>query len=391
MALIGLLAPDEKSRRELALAIEELGHRVSQAIQLREAVEILGQSSLQLMIVAPQGDDLKLAESVLAESERQRPLLPVVVATAKRDAAKAVELMRAGAYEVVTPPWTRENISACLSKALRFQGTSFDVLEPRPKTRHAITYFAAALAFFAAAFGYAIIAHRQRAGEAAKARPQAEWELPYSHPSGLAFHKGELWTADWHSQTIHRHDPETMTLKRSLHLPRLTPRAIAVSSDALWMASVYGSVTRHMLDEKLTQLSKYSIVPNTVGLAYDGLYLWTLDGKDDKVRKHLLDDRLTVIDEFAYPGSRPAAITFDGRTLWSVDAGNKELLRHDIDDPKTITWRVSLREYQSGRWLPSGLAWDGKRFWTTAEPIKRKGPVGTARMFKHIDAALSAR
>ncbi len=133
-----------------------------------------------------------------------------------------------------------------------------------------------------------------------------------------------------------------------------------------------------MKDAALTAVERVA-APGTIGLAYDGLYLWTCES--GALRKRLPDPSLSVIASFKYPGLKPAGLVWDGRALWSLDAGNRELLRHDVDRPDHVLERVPLREYADGRYKPVAVGYDGARFWTIGERL----PVGSgpARLFRH--------
>src|SRR5258708_3627602 len=126
MATIGLVCPNEDDRRRLALMAGESGYLIAGAGRLQETVEILRENRPRLMLVvdSPEQD----AETMVREVLRLSPLMPVVVALKERDATRAVNLMRTGAAEVIAPPWTRENLQACLAKTTRFQGTAFSVV-----------------------------------------------------------------------------------------------------------------------------------------------------------------------------------------------------------------------------------------------------------------------
>ncbi|MBI4386106.1 MAG: hypothetical protein HY551_01865 [Elusimicrobia bacterium] len=348
----------------MILTIEESGYRVAWAARPEDLPELLEQGP-QAMVVVAEAEER--AEMLLQEIRRARPLVPILVAPTQRDAARSVELLRLGAQEVISTPWTREILSACLSKALRFQGMGIEVVRPMERTRRGLFYAAAAALFFGAAFGYSLLDFRQERREAQPPAP-TEWDLPYSHPAGMAFGRGDFWVADWYSRVIYRHDPRSRAVRRGMPLPQEPPTAIAFGGDCLWVVSASGVLSKHMLDDRLTVLSRYpAALGQTVGLAYDGLYLWSLDSRHFKLRKHLLDERMTVLQAYDYPGVKPAALAFDGKTLWSLDAANRELLRHDIKDPRLVVYRVPLREYQSGRWRPTGLVWDGEQFWSVAE------------------------
>lgn len=380
MATVAVLGEREEARRDLTLALSELGHRVESAGAVREAVDLLGALRPQLLVVACDPGS-RIAEHVLGEVDRVQPLLPVVVALERRSASRAVDLMRAGAYEVVAPPWTADNLSACMAKALRFKGTVFEAA-PLPEQRKATGLYAGVVAaFLAAAGGWRLL---NPAPKSAPPPPTTKiWELPFSHPSGLAFLNGELWVSDWYAQTVYRLDPENAATRRAVHTPKEAPAALALTKDQLWVVAAQNLLVRHMLDERLTALSRVvDRAGPTVGLAYDGLYLWTVDGKDKRIHKRLLDDKLTVLDSYEYPGSEPAALAFDGKDLWSLDAGHKELLRHAMDHPGRVTLRASIPEYADGAFRPVGLAFDGERFWSVAENRRDTGSPG--RIFRHV-------
>lgn len=382
MAVVAIIAGDEKSRRDLRLAVEELGHKAAPAEDLKGGLETLRSERPRLMVVA-QAPEEPTAESLLAELEREAPLIPVVVAMAGRNAARAMDLMKAGVFDVVASPWTPESLSACISKALRFKGTAFEVVRKREVSASVSYYLLSALIVLGLAVGLATLQKRRRLARLAEETPPpTSWALPYSHPAGLAYDGKEFWVTDWFSQSLHRHDPSDMRLKRTLHFPREVPGALAFGGDAVWIAAAPRSIVKHMLDEKLSVLGWFKdAAPQSVGLAYDGLYLWTADSRRGRLHKRILDEELSIAASYDYPGARPAALAFDGRDLWSLDAGNRELLRHDIAAPGRVTLKVPLPEYRSGKWKPMGLAFDGKRFWTVAE--RRPKGQSEARIFMH--------
>lgn len=380
MAVIGLICSDAEDRRRLSLIAGETGHQVHGAGRLHEAVEILQELRPKLMLVVDSRDHD--ASVVVREVLRAAPLMPVVVALKERDSSRAVSLMRAGAAEVVAPPWTRESVKACVSKSLRFQGTSLS-LTKAPRPRNGPIFAAAALIFFAAAFGHKAVerAKRQKA-EALAAAAVSHWDLPYSHPAAMTFADGRLWVADWFSQSVYVHDPATIAVRRVAHFPAEMPVALAVGGDMVWSATAGGAVVRRMKDAALTAVERVS-APRTIGLAYDGLYLWTVES--GALRKRLVDPALSIVASFKYPGLRPAGLVWDGRALWSLDAGNRELLRHDLDRPDLVLERVPLPEYADGRYKPVAAGFDGTRFWTVGERLP--AGAGPARLFRHAPVA----
>lgn len=388
MAVVAILAGEEQARERLKLAVEELGHRAAPAMDLKGAVELLSSDRPRLFLVAQSPKD-KTAEALLGELDREAPTLPVVVALTERRSWRAMELMKAGAFDVVAPPWTPEGLAASVTKALRFRGTAFEVLDPRTASRSALYSALAVLAAFALAAGWAWTARLKRLERAAReGPPPSSWELPYAHPAGLAYGEGELWVSDWYARTVYRLDPATRRVTRSVHLPRETPGALAFAADALWSAGP-GELVKHMREGGLRVLGRYPVRARTLGLAYDGLYLWTCDAASGRLHKRILDGRLSVVESFPYPGGKPAALTYDGEALWSLDIGNKELLRHDISRPGRVLRRLPLPEYRSGDWQPAGLAFAEGALWSVAQ--RRPRAQEPARLFRHDLPAEEAR
>jgi len=378
MAEIGVLAAETQDRTELSALLGELGHRADPAADLAGAVESARElKSRAFLVVDGGGAD---AEILTRELTRAYPLLPVLVALKTRDARRAVALMRAGAVEVVAPPWTREDLKACVSKSLRFQGTAVSPLRLAPRRRSAVWYGLAVGAFFAMALGVSSLRRVERLRQAAAARVDF-WDLPVSHPAGLAFDGKDLWVVDWFSQSLYQHSRFDAKVLGLRHLTAETPVAEAFAADAVWTATADGTVVRRMKDAKLTPLARYpNAAPGAAGIAFDGLYLWTLDARAKVLRKHLMDSGLTVLSAHRMPGLKPVALVWDGAALWTLDAGDRLLRRHNLDRPEEFFAAIPLPEYGDGVYMPTGLAWDGERFWTVAERRDGKGP---ARLFRH--------
>jgi|GEM_PF-3172067 len=382
MASLGLLADDELDRQRLVLLAGEAGHTVMPAGRIQEAVEILREYRPKAMLVVdgPRQD----AAAAVREILRVAPLMPVVVALRRRDANRAVALMRLGAAEVVSAPWSREALQSCLSKTLRCQGTAFSVVYAPP--RSTLPYYVlAVLVFFGAAFGYLALQRQERLRHEVLER-KAYWDMPYQHPSGLAYDdkSRSLWAADWFTQSLYEHPVSDLSIRRIVHFPAQMPVSVAFAMDSVWSVTAQGAIVRHMRDASLTPVETYAdAAAHTAGIAYDGLYLWTCEPARRLIYKRLTDASLTVVATYRYPGGEPVALVFDGKSLWSLDAGSRELVRHNLERPDETTGRIPLPEYRDGGYKPRGLAWDGTRFWTLAEKLPKDS--GPARIFEHAD------
>lgn len=378
MAAIGLLAAETGDREELSLLLGELGWAAEGAGRLDQALETARARRAKAFVVVDGGG--ADAETLTRELVRAFPLLPVVVALKTRDARRAVALMRAGAAEVVAPPWTREDLKACVAKSLRSPGTTLSPLRLAPRRRSPVWYALAVGGFLAAALGTASL-KRAAALRAAAAARVDRWTLPTAHPAGLAFDGKDLWVVDWFTQSLDRWSREDAKTLEVRYLSAETPVAASFAPDGLWTATADGTIARRMRDAKLTPLQRYpKAAPNSAGLAFDGLYLWTLDQRRKTLTKRLLDETLTPVATWRLPGLKPVAVVWDGRALWTLDAGDRVLRRHDLERPDLPLALVALPEYGDGVYAPTGLAWDGERFWTVAERRDGKGP---SRLFRH--------
>lgn len=383
MADLGLLASEGGDREALGLMLGELGFAAHPAARLEEAVELARERRAKaIVLVDGAGAD---AEKLTRELIRAFPLLPVVVAMRARDASRAVALMRVGAAEVIAPPWTREDLKASVSKGLRFQGTALSPAGPAPQRRSAIWYALALGLFAAAALGTASLkrVEEKRAAEAAVVH---RWDLPVRHPAGLAYDGKSVWVVDWFTQSFYALAPaDGVPVRVVRHLTAETPVAAAFTGDSMWTVSADGSIIRRMRDDKLTPLARYKrAAPSSAGLAFDGLYLWTLDARAKVLRKHLVDRELTVMETYKWRGGKPAGVIYDGRSLWTLDAAASRLERRELERPDEVTAAITLGEYANGAYVPRGLGWDGKSFWTVAEAADGKGP---ARLTRHKEEA----
>jgi NtrC-family two-component system response regulator AlgB len=110
-----LIDDDQSLRKTLRLALEALGHRVSEARDSSQAQDLLGQrifeaAFLDLRLGAEQGMDL------LPALLRLSPGLPVIVMTAYATIETAVEAMRRGARDYLPKPFTPGQIRVALDR-----------------------------------------------------------------------------------------------------------------------------------------------------------------------------------------------------------------------------------------------------------------------------------
>jgi NtrC-family two-component system response regulator AlgB len=163
-----LIVDDEASlRRTLRTALEAMGHRVSEAGDSAQALELLGHRQFDLALL-----DLRLARErgldVLPELLRLAPGLHVVIVTAYATIETAVEAMRRGAFDYLPKPFTPDSLRVVLDRSARVRQltTRVDELEDQVRsvvpeadleTQEPVQQQALDLAFKAAASEAAIL------------------------------------------------------------------------------------------------------------------------------------------------------------------------------------------------------------------------------------------
>ncbi|MFH1619863.1 MAG: hypothetical protein ABIG11_08155 [bacterium] len=373
MPVTQILAYSERDRREIAGILAGLGCESSPAATLNNATDVIEKVRPRVVFIA-EDSAAPPCPVMIKELMQFAPLVPLIVFLRERDSARAVEYMRSGAFDCIAPPWTADAVRPVLRKALNISGTGLSLARPRSQLRKKLPFIAVLTALLLSGAFYLGRFHARRKMAVVPALPGPySWNLPYSHPSGLAWDGKSLRVSDWYSQSVYEHDPVAgMRLLSVAHLPSAVPSGLTFGEGVFWMA-VSGHIEKRMRDAKLTLLGRTRFQGERLsGLCHDGLYLWTVDAKQGRLRRHLTDSELTVTRTWQSPAANPAALACGPAFLWLADASSRELLTLPLDDPETVLSRKSLPQYRDAGLKITGLASDGKRFWSSAEG-KNKG------------------
>jgi len=160
--------------------------------------------------------------------------------------------------------------------------------------------------------------------------PVKEFDSPSSFPTGLTWDGQYLWNSDYQSEMIYAIDPADGQVIKSFDAPDSDPE----------------------------------------GLAWDGRYIWHVDGgnayklgQDAKLYIYRIDPasgEATRMFEAPRPGYNAEDLAWDGHYLWYIDGGQDAQTEGTSTiykvDPDT---GVVVKSFDAPGPNPSGLAWDG--------------------------------
>jgi NtrC-family two-component system response regulator AlgB len=128
---------DAGLRRTMRLTLEALGHKVAEARDGEQALEMLARRPAAVALL-----DLRLGQQqgldLLPELLRLAPSLAVVVITAFATIETAVEAMRRGAFDYLPKPFTPEALRATLDRVARVRRLESRVSELEEQVRDAV-------------------------------------------------------------------------------------------------------------------------------------------------------------------------------------------------------------------------------------------------------------
>ena len=357
---VQIICASDKDRTILRGIFKNLGADAVFSLDLNDALAVF-EKTRPAAVFAADGEEPP-AEIQLREIKRVAPFIPVIPLLKRRDAERAVGLMKAGAFDCAHAPWTEEELRPLYRKALSLSGTSLDLdtTALRARRRGLAVTLAAFFAFsgFAGGFYYASVKL------AVKPVNPDRFPLPYAHPTGLMVKKDSVLISDWYSQALYEHDIKNFMIRRVTSLPETTPVAMAFSADALWLAGAGGVIEKRLPDARYTVVSKTAaFAPAPDSACFDGLYFWTADARSGAIVKRMASDALPELKTFRYPGQKLSALTCDKRFLWAADPGLKALVKMSLDNPELIISKTELPEYASKTLNITALASAGGKIW----------------------------
>ncbi len=361
---IQVICASEKDRTILAGIFRNLGADAVFSNDLNDALSVFEKARPAAVFIADGGEPP--AEIQLRELRRAAPFIPLVPLLKRRDATRAVELMKAGALDCAQSPWTEEELRPLYRKALRLSGTVLELDSTALRSRRRSLALAIA-AFFAFAGFAAGLYYGFRKFSPDAPQPHSFY-LAYAHPTGIVVKNDSVLISDWYSQALYEHGVKNFGIRRVTSLTEVTPVAMAASLDALWLAGTNGAIEKRLLDARYTPASRtaaFSPAPDSA--CFDGLYFWTANSRAGTIVKRMPGDALTEIKTFKYPGQKLSALTCDTRFLWAADPALKGVVKMSLDDPERIISKTELDAYASRSLKITGMASKDGTLWFVGE------------------------
>jgi CheY-like chemotaxis protein len=382
-----LICDDEPGMRlVLTNVLKPEGYNIFQAEDGASALNLIKAERPNLMLLDMRLPDMDGLE-ILGEAKKLSPQMPVVMLSGFADVESAVGAMKQGAFDYLSKPFRVDDVRKLVLKALGLKAVAGEgVLEkggPASSTETAeklLSQKKKAGSFPLAKVGGAVAAlllvgagvFWYLRGPMAPALPDKAYPAPYTNPSAMAPGADRtLWVADWVTSSLYQHNmDDKLSVKQIFQIPGGHPTGVAWDGVNLWTCNSWEhKIYKHNMDAALSVAAEYpSPGPEPFGLAWDGVNLWVCDSKEGKFyRMKMSEEGLTVLNAYDSPGARPTGLVVTPDSLWSADADTNRIYKHAKDDKLSVTKIYMAAPYIDRKIFLSGLAWDGKFFYTSAD------------------------
>ncbi len=361
---VQIICASEKDRTILRGIFRNLGADAVFSADLNDALAVLEKTRPAAVFLAD-GEEPP-AEIQLRELRRVAPFLPLVPLLKRRDASRAVALMKAGALDCAQSPWTEDELRPIYRKSLRLGGTEIELDGSALRRRRRLLALGLAVSVGLAAFAAGLF-YGFRKYSPAEQRPRSFY-LPYAHPTGIVAKEDSVLVSDWYSQGLYEHNMKTFGIRKVTSLPDITPVAMAASRDSLWLARTDGVIEKRLLDGRYTKAAATKpFKPAADSVCYDGLYFWTAQSRTGELTKRMPGDSLDTIKTYRYPGGRLSAIACDTRFIWVADPARRALVKLSLEDPERIVSQTQIPEYSSRSLKITAMDSKDGRIWFAGE------------------------
>ncbi|MBU2483329.1 MAG: response regulator [Proteobacteria bacterium] len=372
-----LIVDDEPDMRLAVKNVLKLrGYEVAEAGDGPTALDTLARENIDLILL-----DIRLPGmdgiEVLEKARKIKSEVPVVMISGYGHIQSTVDVMKLGASEYLQKPFENVQLVHTVQKL-----TEPKVIVPPPPREvpagsvpgpaHVFRGFSFRAVGLALVLLAAVFAYRFFSGIHSsyfRIYPAAS-----SNISVLLWNDKELWAGDWLEQALYRYQPVkgALELKKKYALGNVHIGGFAVAGGNLYIADAWKKVIeKRKLDDALTLVKSFGFPGRIGSLSYDGEYLWSCDS-EGTVLLHKLDSELTVAAHFRLP-NRPDQIYKTKRELWSAVSSTGRLYKHNLDDKLSVAGAYALK-LPLPRQPLSAFTWKGGRLWLAGD--------GTAEVYE---------
>lgn len=323
------------------------------ARDLNDAFELIERTQPVAIFVTENSDPS--AEICLRELKRHTPSLPVCIMLKKRDSEAERKYLRLGAFSCIQYPWAPEDAASVFSLA---RASILKKIEFKPRKKRIWPVVAAASIVFILAvslsYFYGIKKEREKT---LKAIYPTSVKIPDHNISGILFDSENVYLYDWLLQTVFKYSQKDLSPARAKKIPYIIYRYAADFITQFVFLSDDGYLIRRAKDEELTILEKSGPFSGFSQFCFDGIYVWSLDEKDNIIRKRVNNAQLNELQSFPL-NSRPMAISCSTTNIYY--AYNEYYEKASLSDPQRIIASIKM----SGEGTLQAFAWNSGNIWT---------------------------
>ncbi len=382
MAKILVIDDEADMRFAVRMLLERSGHTVMEAENGEAALAKIDEGNPDLTLLdmrLPGMDGIQILQKI----REKKKDLPIIMVTGYGNVELAEQAIQLGADHYLSKPFHNKELIEVIGQILQKRGYVMETTaslptatsgSPSPETTSeslidlseneiasARKPMGAILSGLLVVVGLAVGWHYMQA--------RSSYPVPYSNPAAMMFIDKTVWIADWFSQAIYVHDvhKRDLTLKKTYYLPDVHLTGMAVLNNAVYTSDSWAHVLRkHRLDDHLSVVFTVpSPGPAPCSLFWDGKYLWSCDLTTGKIYQHQADDRLTVVATYSSPGKAPVSFFKDDKYAWSMDAKTRQLYQRRLDNQLTVIGAFELPEWGEGVAPLASFTWWNDDLWFT--------------------------
>lgn len=380
-----LIVDDEDTMRDaVRMMLERASHTVSEASDGEAALALIEQTTVDAVLLDIRMPGLDGPET-LTRIREKHPDLPVIMVTGYGSGDSMQDVMRRGASLYISKPFQNKELLTALSRFVKTPETQAPVeasvssmLPSLSQTREPVSqrrrWPMGVLLLIGLVGGAAFWMQKKEPLTVAKPSAPAMVEnftLPYINPTGLLWQGDKLWVLDWFTQSIYVHQirGHELPILKTYHLPQSHVTGMAIVGGMLYTSDSWSkTIRKHKLDDFLTVVATYpSPGPSPSSLFWDGKYLWCGDIGAAKIYQLQLANKLLVIGTYPAPGAALAGFYKDANYAWTADAQTRKLYQHRLNDSLTVIGVYSHPDFERGSEPISSFVWQGDTLWFTRD------------------------